>query len=184
MHFAPLLMTSVPGLHCWIYLLTAFTERGNSKAPIPFIEQAISIVLSDDCWMIAMNACTKTSLKSLGTSSYFFLFHFWSAANTPHVGMPILYDTYFYVSYYFSIFRNSRFLPIKARASKALSFGLLAGMAFGKMSSNSKGHPEPGTYHQVTQIESARLATERICKFCLGMACISSGFLAPVPWDG
>ena len=93
-------------------------------------------------------------------------------------------DLYFYVSYYFSIFRNSRFLPIKARASKALSFGLLAGMAFGKMSSNSKGHPEPGTYHQVTQIESARLATERICKFCLGMACISLGFLAPVIWDG
>ena len=100
--------------------------------------------------------------------------------------MIIRCTTYFYVSYYFSIFRNtlSSLHKFKARASKALSFGLLAGMAFGKMSSNSKGHPEPGTYHQVTQIQSARLATERICKFCLGMACISLGFLAPVIWDG
>ena len=36
------------------------------------------------------------------------------------------------------------FLYVKSKGSKALSFGLLAGMAFGKMA--PKGHPESGTY--------------------------------------
>ena len=41
------------------------------------------------------------------------------------------------ISYYFSLFFH-----FKSQGSKALSFGLLAGMAFGKMA--SKGQPESG----------------------------------------